>query len=127
MHIMDVSPILTPIRKTLILQQAPHPPSTPITTRNIPSPIRAHARPLTTLDIAGIPSKAFSAEAMKSDPTTTRDPAAISASPMSWKRVEMSVDSKKILRVHRIERHPFFYLNDKMTNIAQEFNNAQYI
>lgn len=102
MHIMDVSPILTPIRKTLILQQAPHPPSTPITTRNIPSPIRAHARPLTTLDIAGIPSKAFSAEAMKSDPTTTRDPAAISARPMSWKRVEMSVDSKKILRVHRI-------------------------
>lgn len=76
-------PILTPIRKTLILQQAPHPPNTPMTTRNIPSPISAHARPLTTLDNAGMSSKAFSTEAIKSAPTTTRDPAAISANPMS--------------------------------------------
>lgn len=64
-------------------------------TRNIPSPISAHARPLTTLDNAGMSSKAFSTEAIKSAPTTTRDPAAISANPMSWNRVEMFVDSEK--------------------------------
>lgn len=86
--------------------------------RNILSLIRVYVRLLIMLDIVGIFLKVFSVEVMKLDFMIIRDLVVISVSLMSWKRVEMFVDLKKIFRVYRIERYFFFYLNDKMINIV---------
>lgn len=76
--------------------------------RNIFSLIRVYVRLLIMLDIVGIFLKVFSVEVMKLDFMIIRDLVVISVSLMSWKRVEMFVDLKKIFRVYRIERYFFF-------------------
>lgn len=70
--------------------------------RNIFSLIRVYVRLLIMLDIVGIFLKVFSVEVMKLDFMIIRDLVVISVSLMSWKRVEMFVDLKKIFRVYRI-------------------------
>lgn len=70
--------------------------------RNIFSLIRVYVKLLIMLDIVGIFLKVFSVEVMKLDFMIIRDLVVISVSLMSWKRVEMFVDLKKIFRVYRI-------------------------
>lgn len=70
--------------------------------RNIFSLIRVYVRLLIMLDIVGIFLKVFSIEVMKLDFMIIRDLVVISVSLMSWKRVEVFVDLKKIFRVYRI-------------------------
>lgn len=70
--------------------------------RNIFSLIRVYVRLLIMLDIVGIFLKVFSVEVMKLVFMIIRDLVVISVSLMSWKRVEMFVDLKKIFRVYRI-------------------------
>lgn len=70
--------------------------------RNIFSLIRVYVKLLIMLDIVGIFLKVFSVEVMKLDFMIIRDLVVISVRLMSWKRVEMFVDLKKIFRVYRI-------------------------